>query len=169
MGGRVRSLLFSSGKGILSLMNILAASQKERIASLGRRYHLRFIILHGSAVKGREREDSDRDIALLGYHEIPLKEFFQIHSSFSDLLGDDERHELDLATLHHVDPFFRYQVIRDGVLLYGDPTRYEEFKAYAYRDFVDSADLRRLELHMTRCKQALLTERYSSHDPLTDA
>lgn len=35
--------------------------------------------------------------------------------------------------------------MRSGKLLHGDPSLYCEYKAYAYRDYIDSADLRRLE------------------------
>ena len=53
--------------------------------------------------------------------------------------------DLDLKSLNRVDPFFRYEVVRDGQLLYGDPTDYEDYKAYAFRAFEDSKDLRELE------------------------
>lgn len=102
------------------------------------------------------------DIAILGYQKPAPKEFFNIHDELTDLLCQYQRCELDLKTLHQVDPFFRHLALRDGILLYGDLLEYQQLKAYAFRDFIDTSDLRRLELHLIRKKQKILEERYSS-------
>lgn len=60
-----------------------------------------------------------------------------------------------------MDPLFRYLVVGDGILLYGNSTDYEEFKAYAFRDYMDSYDLRNLEEQMARAKIRMLEERYA--------
>jgi uncharacterized protein len=52
---------------------------------------------------------------------------------------------LDLAFLDHADPLFRWEIMRQGVLLWGDPDDFLEFRSFAFRDFVDSEDLRALE------------------------
>ena len=49
--------------------------------------------------------------------------------------------DLDFKTLNKVDPLFRYQVIKDGKLLYGNPTDYEDYKAYSYRAYEDARPL----------------------------
>jgi hypothetical protein len=60
--------------------------------------------------------------------------------------------EIDLKSLHGVDPLFRFQVMWKGVLLAGIRKDYLSFKAYAYRDYMDSWDLFRL-------KKALINKR----------
>ena len=52
---------------------------------------------------------------------------------------------LDPVRLADADPLFRWEIMEPGLLLYGDPLDFLEYRAFAYRDFVDSADLRALE------------------------
>jgi hypothetical protein len=40
---------------------------------------------------------------------------------------------------------FRYQVMKDGVLLHGKPKDFYSYKIYAFRDYIDSRDLLRLK------------------------
>mgnify|MGYP001617802707 CR=1 FL=1 len=140
----------------------LTKLQKRKIDEIGKNYRLRFIILHGSYAVGKQQEDSDIDIALAGERMIHPNAFFDIYAELADVFGDQKARELDVKALHRVDPFFRYLVTRDGILLYGNTTEYEEFKAFTFRDFMDTADLRRLELQMTLQKQKLLDQRYLS-------
>lgn len=140
----------------------LTVTQREKLTIIGAKYHLRFVILHGSFALGKEQEGSDIDIAILGYRKPAPEEFFNIQDDLADLLCQYQKHELDLKTIHQVDPFFRYLVLRDGVLLYGDLSEYQQLKVYAFRDFTDTSDLRRLDLHLIRKKQKILDERYSS-------
>ena len=53
--------------------------------------------------------------------------------------------EVNIKSLHQVDPFFRYQVMQNSILIYGQPFDYHNFKTYAFRAYVDSKDLLRLE------------------------
>lgn len=140
----------------------LTQQERDKITEIGKKFDLRFVILHGSYALGKERPDSDLDIALVGKQEIPSEVFFDLYGKLSDALAGQGIQDFDIKTLHHVDPFFRYLVVKDGILLYGNPTEYEEFKAFAFSDFMDSADLRRLELQMTLYKQKYLDQRYSS-------
>ena len=142
-------------------MVTFSQEQKNHLCEIGEKFNLRFVILHGSYAKGTPREGSDLDIAVVRDRRVDLEEFLQIHAELADIFGDSHKRELDLKTLYQVDPLFRYLVTRDGVLLYGSTSDYEEFKAYAFRDYMDSASLRKLELHMARAKQELLTQRYA--------
>lgn len=96
-----------------------------------------------------------------GRRRIDFDEFLTIHGELAEIFGDSPGRDLDLKALHGVDPFFRYEVTREGVLLYGDPADYEEFKAYAYRDYIDSADLRELERILLEKSIRSLAERYA--------
>lgn len=139
----------------------LKPEERALLAETGQKHNLRFIILHGSYAKGPSHPGSDLDIAIVRGRRVEFEELLQIHAELASVFGDNRERELDLKTLHSVDPLFRYLVTRDGALLYGDPVAYEEFKAYAFRDYMDSQDLRQLEYHMTKTKQRLLTQRYA--------
>ncbi|GIX47741.1 MAG: hypothetical protein KatS3mg131_1952 [Candidatus Tectimicrobiota bacterium] len=63
---------------------------------------------------------------------------------------------LDLVFLNTADPLFRFEIMRHGLLLYGDRTLFDSYRIFAYRDFVASEDLRRLEGILFRKKMAFL-------------
>lgn len=139
----------------------LAESQKKTLEKIAEKHRLRFIILHGSYAKGTPRPDSDLDIAILGERKPSFDEFLAIYGELGDAFGDTRERELDVKTLHGVDPLFRHLAVRDGMLLYGNPTEYAQYKAYAFRDYMDTADLRELEFSMTRAKHESLVRRYA--------
>lgn len=131
---------------------------KKNIGRIGRKYGLRFVILHGSAVNGLFRPDSDIDIAILGKKDISFETILKIHGEVSYLLKNIKDHDLDLKTLNKVDPFFRYEVVRTGVLLYGNPADYEEYKSYALRAYEDAQPLLKLERHLIKKYQRHLNK-----------
>lgn len=139
----------------------ITAEQKERLRAIGETYNLRFIILHGSYAKRTPRAGSDLDIAILGRQYVDGGAYLKIFVELEDVFGNSRERELDLKTLHHIDPLFRYHVTRDGVLLYGDPSAYEELKLYAFRDYTDSYDLRELGEHLLRKSITNFTKHYA--------
>lgn len=126
------------------------AYDKTKLASVARKYGLRFVILHGSYATGRPHKGSDLDIALLGRQELGGRKYLNLYGEVADIFGDNPRRDLDLKMLNRVDPFFRYQVVRDGVLLYGDQSKYEEYKLFAYRAYEDARPLLELERVLSR-------------------
>lgn len=111
------------------------------------------LVAFGSRVTGRPlpTAESDLDLAVLGGQAGLLACLEELGKVFP-------QHDLDIIQLGQVDPLLRHEVMRSAVLLYGDPDLYCEYKAYAYRDYIDSADLRRLEDHLFRLKMTRLRE-----------
>ena len=138
----------------------LSPKQKQGIEKIGRKYNLKLILVHGSYITGRIKTGSDLDIAVLGKKPIKMDDLLEIHSDLADIFGDSQERELDLKSLHEVNPFFRFEVMRHSVLLYGDPVDYYSFKAYAFRDFQDSQSLLNLLGKMIRKRQKYLMETY---------
>jgi uncharacterized protein len=81
------------------------------------------------------------------------------HEALADVFPDAP---LDLVLLPDADPLFRWEITRAGVLLWGDPLDFLEYRAFAYRDFVDSAGLRALERVLFEKKMALIRERLNA-------
>lgn len=135
--------------------------QKQVIHQVAETYDLRFVILHGSYATGKSRPGSDLDIAILGTQGVSAQSMQKIHETFGEIFGDNVKRELDIKSLHHVDSLFRYLVVQHGKLLYGDALAYEEFKAYAYRSYMDSADLRVLEETLVRKNIQQLDQQYA--------
>ncbi len=123
----------------------LSQEQKNKLQEIGEKYNLRFIIVHGSYAKGTPHSGSDLDVAVLGRQCMTVDILLELHGLLAGVFGDNRDRELDLKSLHGVDPLFRYLVVRDGVLLYGGETDFNEFKTYAMRSFDDAWKLFQLE------------------------
>jgi len=114
----------------------------QKITEIGRKYKLKLVVIYGSYAKGENRKASDLDIAVLGEKELEFKTILDLYSEFSNIFKGKE---IDIKSLHRVDPFFRYQVMRDSILIYGNRLEYHNFKAYAFRAYMDSKDLLQIE------------------------
>ena len=119
----------------------------QKITEIGRKYKLKLVVIYGSYAKGENRKASDLDIAVLGEKELEFKTILDLYSEFSNIFRDKD---VDVKSLHRVDPFFRYQVMRDSILIYGNPLEYHNFKAYVFRAYMDSKDLLRIEKMLSR-------------------
>ena len=138
----------------------LTQEQQQKIEEVGRKYCLKFILLHGSYATDKVKTGSDLDIALLGEKPIEFEELLAIHSDLEEIFGDDLQRELDIKSLHKADPLFCYQVAKDSQLLYGDLTDFNEFKAYAFSNYFDSKDLFHLEKILIQKFQNYLNQKY---------
>ena len=142
-------------------MEIIETKKKQKIEEIGKKYNLKLILLHGSYASGKARDDSDIDIAVLGYKNIPYKNVFKMHGEFAEVFGETPEQEIDIKSLYRADPLFLYQVLKNSQLLYGDRTDYNELRAYAFMNFYDSRDLFRLEHLLVRKFQNYLNEKYA--------
>jgi predicted nucleotidyltransferase len=123
---------------------------RERLSKVAQNLGLRMVVLFGSMVKGGlpPGPDSDVDVAVLG---CPRGRFWECWSALEETIPGNS---LDLALLEAADPLFRHEIMSRAELLWGDPDLFYEYRAYAYRDFVDSADLRALEQRLFQRKMA---------------
>lgn len=122
----------------------ITKQQKQRIDKVGKKYDLRFMIIHGSYARGEEKSASDLDVAVYGNKKIEFSRLLDMHGDLTEIFRDSKERELDLKSLHNTNPFFRYEVTRDGRLIYGDENAFDDYCLYAYRDFIDSESLFRL-------------------------
>lgn len=128
---------------------------REELERVVRAFRLRLVVLYGSRAKQSPPPgpQSDIDIAVLGCTRQSLIDcYVAIGGMFS--VG-----ELDLVRLEDADPLFRQEVMSQGVLLAGDSLLFCEYRAYAYRDFIDSKDLLNLERVLYRKKMQRLKEK----------
>lgn len=150
-GDRVsRNAAFHNFDGLLLCIGMRHVYSKQQLEKVAKKFRLRFVILHGSYAAGRPRPDSDFDVAVLGEKELGAKQFLDLYAALDEILCAKMSCELDMKALHRVDPFFRYEVVRVGKLLYGNLTDYEEFKAFAHRAFEDAQPLLELERVLAR-------------------
>lgn len=115
-----------------------------RLETACERLGLTLLVAYGSRAGASHapRPDSDLDLAL----SLPGPCSWARLSDCLQVLGEVfPDYALDAVFLADADPLFRWEIMRDGRLLFGDPMRFLEYRAFAYKDFVDSADLRRVE------------------------
>ena len=115
---------------------------------------LDLVVLFGSRATGRPppSDASDVDLAVRAAPGSRVQ-LWDCYLELSKLFSDGS---LDLVLLNGADPLLRYEVMRDGIRIHGDPLDFLEYRAFAYREFVDSADLRELEDALFRKKMEYL-------------
>lgn len=134
---------------------------KVKLSAIAKKFRLKFIILHGSYAAGSPDKESDLDIAALASKPLDFKTELRLHGELEGTFQLPVSKEFDFKTLNRVDPFFRYEVIRDGRLLYGDETAYEEYKTFAQRAYLEDAlPLLELEKYLAHKFQAHLNTAY---------
>lgn len=124
-----------------------------KVRAAAERFGLRLVVLFGSRATGHPPPDSDCDIAVLG---CPQGEQWNLFEALQDAIPD---FPVDLVEIEPADPLFRHEIFLDAVLLYGNPDLFCEYRAFAYKDFVDSADLRALEHALFERRMARLRDR----------
>lgn len=139
----------------------ITKDQKKKIKAVGKKHDLKLVILHGSYARNKAHPGSDLDLAVLGKKPIKFEKLLKIHSDLARVLGDNQERELDLKSLHGVDPLFAYQVAKFSQLLYGSPSDYNEFRACAFQRFYDADDLLSLEEYLIHKFQNYLTQKYA--------
>lgn len=118
-------------------------SKKSEIKKIAEKHSLSLAILYGSYAKNLAKKDSDIDIAAYRKDKpISFDELVDLNNEFADVFKPVE---VDVKSLHNTNPLFRYQVMRDGILLYGENRALHSYKAYAFKDYHDSKDLLRLK------------------------
>lgn len=129
-------------------MKELPPYNRERLQDVVEAMGLRLVVLYGSWARRAPppKPESDVDIAVLG---CSRDAFWDCYQAFSKIF---ESVDLDVVRLEDADPLFRHEIMSEGKLLAGDPDLFCEYRAYAYRDFTDSSDLRELEQALYRKK-----------------
>jgi predicted nucleotidyltransferase len=133
---------------------------RERIEKYAFEKGIKFIILFGSQAVGDRHENSDFDVAVLTTREknlSVLKNYSEILDFLSNILGIPD-YRIDLTNLNKANPFLKYEVVSSGKLLYGDEDEYADYRAGAFKDYIDSQPLFHLEKYLIKKRQNLLGE-----------
>jgi len=131
----------------------------NRLGATCLKMHVRLLVAFGSRVTGTPppADHSDLDLAILPAHDRE-RSFFEYYTELSAIF----RHEsLDLSFLNKADPLFRYEIMKNAMLLFGDIDDFLEYRAFAYKDFIDSEDLRTLEERLFQKKMASIRRQLS--------
>lgn len=135
----------------------ITKEQQAKIDKIGREHHLDLVVLHGSQATGKIiTKNPDVDIAVYRKGGIPFKEHINLIGEFMGIFGN----EVDLKTLHHKNPLFLFEVMRDAQLLYGNESFFNKFFIYAYKNFQDARPLYQNLAVIQKKRQKLLNASY---------
>ena len=111
------------------------AWQDDALAVLCAYSRIRLAVVFGSIARGRSRGDSDIDIGVLLDADSP-----NIAQALEVDLARALRRTVDLVTLNTAPPLLRFEVTRDGEVLFArEAHAWTDFKAQAMVDWWDWA------------------------------
>ena len=141
------------------MINILKI--KSEIYKFAQKYGIKFIILFGSQVKETLKKESDFDVAISLNNGRSIfddsKLYSELLENFSHVFNAKED-KIDLTDLDKVNILLRYDVTSGGKLLYGDENNYAQYRAFAFREYIDAKPLFRLEDYLINKSQRLINE-----------
>jgi len=120
--------------------------QKLKIAKIAKKFHLKLIVVFGSFASGKNRVDSDLDIAILGIKEISFSEQINLINEFSRVFNKN----IDLSILNNVNPLLLFEVSKNSILLYGSREDFLKFKLYAFKVYNDYTPYFEMEKNLNK-------------------
>lgn len=126
-----------------------------------RKHDLRMVVLFGSQAMGQANEQSDYDVAVLlkeNERIDNLQKYNDLLSFLAEILQTSEE-KVDLTDIRTAPPLLFYEIFTEGKLLYGDELDFEEYRAKAFRKYIDAQPLFELRRTIIEKKQKLLKEK----------
>lgn len=137
---------------------------KSEICKFAEKYGIKFIILFGSQAKETLKKESDFDIAIFLNDRRSIfddsKLYSELLENFSNVFNVKED-EIDLTDLNSANILLRYDVTSGGRLLYGDENNYAQYRAFAFREYIDAKPLFNLEDYLINKRRRLIGEALS--------
>lgn len=124
----------------------IAKEQKLKIAKIAKKFQLKLIIIFGSFVSGKNRKDSDLDIAVLGLREVSFNEQIDLTSEFSKIFNKN----VDLSVLNKANPLLLFQASKNSILIYGRQEEFFKFKLHAFKIYNDYAPYFAMEKNLNK-------------------
>lgn len=106
---------------------------KDLLDKLVNKYKITLIVLFGSYAEGKVREDSDIDIGIYLEDKISVKEETNL---IEDMVHAFKRDNIDLVILNTASPVLRFEVVRNGKLLFErTPGDFLQFKLLSMKRY----------------------------------
>lgn len=117
-----------------------------RVAKIAKKFSLRLVLVFGSFAAGKNRKDSDLDIAVLGSGGISFREQVSLINELSHIFGKD----VDLSVLNRANPLLLFEVSKNSLLLYGEKEEFFNFKLRAFHAYNDYAPYFEMEKELNK-------------------
>jgi predicted nucleotidyltransferase len=135
---------------------MLTKKQKEQINKIAKKYDLKLLLLFGSQVNGKAKSNSDFDVAYLSRDSLISEKWLDLNSDLADIFNSDR---VDQVNIRNAGILLLHEISRNSKLLFGNEIDYIKFKTRAFRVFIDSASLFKLQDSLIRKRQQFLAER----------
>jgi len=119
----------------------ITKEQKKELKKIALKYGLKLIILFGSFANGANKAGSDFDAAVSLKKLLSFKKELNLIADLSSVF----KHEVDLSTINTANPLHLQQISKNGILFYGAPRDYFNFKLYAFHRYNDYSPYFKLE------------------------
>jgi predicted nucleotidyltransferase len=110
----------------------LTGKQDKQLRKLAKQLKLKLVVLYGSKISGTSRSDSDFDVAVLSAKKPDYRLFNQL---FADRIFKGEN--VDIRFLNQADPLYAMEVVKDGILLFGDQDEFDDLKVLVNKKYID--------------------------------
>ena len=124
----------------------ITKDQKLKTVKIAKKFHLKLIVIFGSFANGKQRRDSDLDIAVLSSKEVSFNRQIRLANELS-LIFDKN---VDLSILNRANPLLLFQASKNPVLLYGSREELLKFKLYAFNVYNDYAPYFEMERKLNK-------------------
>lgn len=128
---------------------------KKKIQEIAEKYDLKMLLLFGSQLKSKKllHPESDVDIAYASKKKLTGDETVDLNCDLIDIF---EHSKIDMVDLKKAPPLLRFEISQNSKMLFGDEMDYLEFKAQAFRIYIDAKPLFKLRDLLIRKRQELL-------------
>jgi len=139
---------------------MLKTTQKQlkNIKKIGKNNDLIFVTVFGSQVSGKTHKESDLDIGILSKNKIGYQQYKNLFGELGDVFKGEN---VDVRILNDSDPLFRYQAFFPSQLLYGNEMDYLNYKAFAFKDYIDNDKIFKMVADNNRKQVNKLVKKYA--------
>jgi len=124
----------------------ITKEQKLKVKKIAKKFRLKLVVFFGSFASGKNREDSDLDIAVSGLSEISFSEQIKLVNDFSAVFNKN----IDLSVLNKANPLLLFEASKNSILLYGSSEDFAKFKLYAFNAYNDYASYFEMEKNLNK-------------------
>lgn len=112
----------------------LSVRQQVVVHDVARKYGVTLVVVYGSVVSGETHAESDVDLAIMTKDKPDGKLYQDLYRDLAPIFSGQP---VDIRFMNDADPLFLMQVVKNGVLVYGDKDKFDDLKIYANRRYVD--------------------------------
>jgi len=120
-------------------MEKIAQKKNTEASRLG----ILLIVLFGSRAEKKARSDSDFDVAVLMEEKKSITDF-ERYSAVLSFLSETLKipsEKIDLTKINGANPLLQKEIFSKGQLLFGNEILFEEYRAVAFREYLDASKL----------------------------